>query len=85
MAAKAAAQRLALVMASKTPNDEDDDDDDDLGFRFAAPPAPMSASSNTLVNRSDSGNSGSVFSGISLSKPNRSPSPAVRFILSADG
>ncbi|KAH6824270.1 coiled-coil protein [Perilla frutescens var. hirtella] len=77
VAAKAAAQRLALVMASKTPNDDDEDEDDDLGFRFAPPPAPMSVSSNISVNRSDSGNSGGVFSGISLSKPNRSPSPAL--------
>lgn len=42
-AAKAAAQRLAQVMASQAAdngNDEDDDDDgnDDLDFRFAAPP-----------------------------------------------
>ncbi|XP_057791494.1 coiled-coil domain-containing protein SCD2-like isoform X1 [Salvia miltiorrhiza] len=77
VAAKAAAQRLALVMASKTPNDDDEDEDDDLGFRFAAPPAPMSASNNTSVNRSDSGNNGGGFSGISLTKPNRSPSPAL--------
>ncbi|KAL1553706.1 scaffold protein Scd2, variant 2 [Salvia divinorum] len=77
VAAKAAAQRLALVMASKTPNDDDDDEDDDLGFRFAAPPAPMSASSNIGVNRSDSGNNGGGFSGISLTRPNRSPSPAL--------
>ncbi|XP_042002839.1 coiled-coil domain-containing protein SCD2-like isoform X1 [Salvia splendens] len=77
VAAKAAAQRLALVMASKTPNDDDDDEDDDLGFRFAAPPAPMSASSNIGVNRSDSGSNGGGFSGISLTRPNRSPSPSL--------
>ncbi|KAL0342274.1 UNVERIFIED_CONTAM: Coiled-coil domain-containing protein SCD2 [Sesamum calycinum] len=41
VAAKAAAQRLALVMASKTPNDDEDDEDDDLGFRFG-PPQPSS-------------------------------------------
>ncbi|CAK8574462.1 unnamed protein product [Lathyrus sativus] len=35
VAAKAAAQRLAQVMASQT---VDDDDDDDLGFRYSAPP-----------------------------------------------
>lgn len=76
VAAKAAAQRLALVMASKPDNDEDDEDDD-LGFRFGPPP-PMS---NHSINRSDSSNSnsGGVFSGIGLSKPNRSPSPAVNF------
>lgn len=76
VAAKAAAQRLALVMASKH-NDEEEDEDDDLGFRFAPPPAPMSVSSNVRVDRSDSGNGGTGFSGISLSKPNRSPSPAL--------
>lgn len=35
-AAKAAAQRLAQVMASQTT--DDDEEDDDLGFRFGAPP-----------------------------------------------
>ncbi|PSR84613.1 Coiled-coil domain-containing protein [Actinidia chinensis var. chinensis] len=42
-AAKAAAQRLAQVMASQAADNGDDDDgdgeDDDLGFRFGAPPA----------------------------------------------
>ncbi|KHG28186.1 atg11 [Gossypium arboreum] len=38
-AAKAAAQRLAQVMASQTTDDDDEDDDgDDLGFRYSAPP-----------------------------------------------
>ncbi|KAL0441818.1 UNVERIFIED_CONTAM: Coiled-coil domain-containing protein SCD2 [Sesamum radiatum] len=73
VAAKAAAQRLALVMASKTPNDDEDDEDDDLGFRFG-PPQPSSFSSNNTINRSDSGGG---LSGISLSKMNRSPSPAL--------
>ncbi|KAK4395511.1 Coiled-coil domain-containing protein SCD2 [Sesamum angolense] len=73
VAAKAAAQRLALVMASKTPNDDEDDEDDDLGFRFG-PPQPSSFSSNNSINRSDSGGG---LSGISLSKMNRSPSPAL--------
>ncbi|KAK4436770.1 Coiled-coil domain-containing protein SCD2 [Sesamum alatum] len=73
VAAKAAAQRLALVMASKTPNDDEDDEDDDLGFRFGPPP-PASISSNHNINRSDSGG---ALSGISLSKMNRSPSPAL--------
>lgn len=46
VAAKAAAQRLAQVMASRATGD-DDDDDDDLGFRFAQPPhAPSSLSGN---------------------------------------
>ncbi|KAJ0094538.1 hypothetical protein Patl1_17022 [Pistacia atlantica] len=38
-AAKAAAQRLAQVMASQTA-DDDDDGDDDLGFLYSAPPPP---------------------------------------------
>ncbi|GFP82634.1 coiled-coil domain-containing protein scd2 [Phtheirospermum japonicum] len=74
VAAKAAAQRLALVMASKTPNDDEDDEDDDLGFRFGPPP---SLSSNSNINRSDSSNSSSGLSGIAFSRPNRSPSPAL--------
>ncbi|KAL6497195.1 hypothetical protein OROGR_029124 [Orobanche gracilis] len=69
VAAKAAAQRLALVMASKTPNDDDDDDDDDLGFRFGPPP---SLSSN--INKTDSSIG---LSGTAPVKPNRSPSPAL--------
>lgn len=43
-AAKAAAQRLAQVMASQTA-DDDDEEDDDLGFRYSAPP-PLSLSRN---------------------------------------
>ncbi|XP_060213552.1 coiled-coil domain-containing protein SCD2 [Lycium barbarum] len=49
VAAKAAAQRLAQVMASQaaTGNDDDDDDDnDDVGFRFAAPIPPSFSRSN---------------------------------------
>ncbi|XP_010492074.1 PREDICTED: coiled-coil domain-containing protein SCD2-like [Camelina sativa] len=51
VAAKAAAQRLAKVMASQTNNDDDDDDDDevggdDLGFRYGAPPPPLSFTRN---------------------------------------
>ncbi|CAN8299573.1 unnamed protein product [Cochlearia groenlandica] len=42
IAAKAAAQRLAKVMASQTTEDNDDDDDDDLGFRYGAPPPSLS-------------------------------------------
>ncbi|MCI32316.1 hypothetical protein A2U01_0053529, partial [Trifolium medium] len=40
VAAKAAAQRLAQVMASQAAadNEEEDDEDDDLGFRYSAPP-----------------------------------------------
>lgn len=69
VAAKAAAQRLAQVMASQTV-DDDDEDDDDLGFRFAA---PTSFGNNSANNNG----SGSALSGVSFGKPNRSPSPAV--------
>lgn len=40
VAAKAAAQRLAQVMASQTADDDDEDEDDELGFRYSAPPPP---------------------------------------------
>ncbi|KAK3001638.1 hypothetical protein RJ639_021267 [Escallonia herrerae] len=63
-AAKAAAQRLAQVMASQTADDEDEDDD--LGFRY-----PPSFSSNA------SSNSSSGAPAFSLGKTNRSPSPAL--------
>ncbi|CAI0463699.1 unnamed protein product [Linum tenue] len=43
-AAKAAAQRLAQVMASQTADDDDEDDADDLDFRYSAPPPPLSIS-----------------------------------------
>uniref|UniRef100_A0A1J3E4Y5 Coiled-coil domain-containing protein SCD2 n=1 Tax=Noccaea caerulescens TaxID=107243 RepID=A0A1J3E4Y5_NOCCA len=50
VAAKAAAQRLAKVMASQTTDDDDEDDDDvggdDLGFRYGAPPPPLSFTRN---------------------------------------
>ncbi|TKY50523.1 Coiled-coil domain-containing protein SCD2 [Spatholobus suberectus] len=45
VAAKAAAQRLAQVMASQTA-DDDEDEEDDLGFRYTAPP-PLSLSRNS--------------------------------------
>ncbi|KAJ6970859.1 hypothetical protein D5086_027258 [Populus alba] len=71
VAAKAAAQRLAQVMASSQTAD-DDEDDDDLGFRFPAPPNPVSASSGfSSVNHRGSNN------GVSVPRPNRSPSPAL--------
>ncbi|XP_071733388.1 coiled-coil domain-containing protein SCD2 isoform X2 [Rutidosis leptorrhynchoides] len=73
VAAKAAAQRLAQVMASQTTNnddDDDDDDDDDLGFRFAN---PKSFGNNSNSNGSNTGG----LSGVSFGKPNRSPSPAL--------
>ncbi|XP_059303458.1 coiled-coil domain-containing protein SCD2-like isoform X1 [Lycium ferocissimum] len=68
VAAKAAAQRLAQVMASsnnRLDDDDDDDDDDDLGFR------------NHRSSNSNSNNKSSGLSAISLAKPNRSPSPSL--------
>ncbi|KAG6746230.1 hypothetical protein POTOM_050760 [Populus tomentosa] len=71
VAAKAAAQRLAQVMASSQTAD-DEEDDDDLGFRFPAPPNSVSASSGfSSVNHRGSNN------GVSVPRPNRSPSPAL--------
>ncbi|GAV60172.1 hypothetical protein CFOL_v3_03703 [Cephalotus follicularis] len=75
VAAKAAAQRLAQVMASQTATDDDDDDDDDLGFRFAAPPPPAPLSFSTVNNNNFNGHSS--LPAISLAKPNRSASPAL--------
>ncbi|KAL5564857.1 hypothetical protein UlMin_028021 [Ulmus minor] len=71
VAAKAAAQRLAQVMASQTAAD-DDDEDDDLGFRYPPPPAPMSLSGN-----SNNNHTASAVPPFSLSRTNRSPSPAL--------
>ncbi|KAJ6889019.1 hypothetical protein NC652_029959 [Populus alba x Populus x berolinensis] len=70
VAAKAAAQRLAQVMASS--QTADDDDEDDLDFRFPARPAPVPASSGfgSLNHRGSS-------NGVSVTRPNRSPSPAL--------
>ncbi|XP_050886043.1 coiled-coil domain-containing protein SCD2 isoform X1 [Lathyrus oleraceus] len=60
VAAKAAAQRLAQVMASQTA--DDDDDDDDLGFRYSAPPplALSRKSSSATHSRSPSHKEASV-------------------------
>ena len=66
VAAKAAAQRLAQVMASQTA--DDDDDDDDLGFRYSAPPPPAPSSYASSINSNHS---------ISSARATRSPSPAV--------
>uniref|UniRef100_A0A6N2MES0 Uncharacterized protein n=1 Tax=Salix viminalis TaxID=40686 RepID=A0A6N2MES0_SALVM len=69
VAAKAAAQRLAQVMAS---SQTADDDEDDLDFRFPARPAAVPASSGfSSVNRRGSSN------GVSVTGPNRSQSPAL--------
>ncbi|XP_004501742.1 coiled-coil domain-containing protein SCD2-like isoform X2 [Cicer arietinum] len=72
VAAKAAAQRLARVMASQTV--DDDDEDDDLGFRYGAP--PPSAFSSFSSNKSSSANATGI-PPISVARPNRSPSPAL--------
>ncbi|KAG8638592.1 hypothetical protein MANES_14G045900v8 [Manihot esculenta] len=72
VAAKAAAQRLARVMASQTA--DDDEEDDDLGFRFSAPPPPAPSSFSSSLNHSASNN---VSPAISVARPNRSPSPAL--------
>ncbi|KAF6138011.1 hypothetical protein GIB67_041884 [Kingdonia uniflora] len=67
-AAKAAAQRLAQVMASQTADDDDDDDndddDDDLGFRYGGGPPPASRHSSLPMS-------------MSASRIARSPSPAL--------
>ncbi|KVH98102.1 hypothetical protein Ccrd_023672 [Cynara cardunculus var. scolymus] len=70
VAAKAAALRLAQVMASQTA--DDDEEDDDPGFRFAAP-------TSFGKNNANNNNNGSVgaLSGVSFGRPNRSPSPAL--------
>lgn len=65
-AAKAAAQRLAQVMASQTA-DDDEDEEDDLGFRYSAPP-PMSLARNV---------NSSAKPAVPPPRTNRSPSPAV--------
>ncbi|XLS69662.1 hypothetical protein HN51_020685 [Arachis hypogaea] len=81
VAAKAAAQRLARVMASQAAAaDDDGEDDDDLDFQFAAPraPAPSSYSSNaSSLKSSGVGTTATTIPPISLARPNRSPSPAV--------
>ncbi|KAK9278128.1 hypothetical protein L1049_027687 [Liquidambar formosana] len=52
VAAKAAAQRLAQVMASQMA--DDDEDDDDLGFRYSAPTPPLSSTYSSNVNNNNS-------------------------------
>ncbi|GMP57462.1 hypothetical protein CsSME_00021551 [Camellia sinensis var. sinensis] len=76
-AAKAAAQRLAQVMASQAADngdDDDDDDDDDLDFAFGAPlpPSFTRPSSNTSVNGNNTKNKPAIPS----TKTTRSPSPS---------
>ncbi|PNT45920.2 hypothetical protein POPTR_003G164100v4 [Populus trichocarpa] len=77
VAAKAAAQRLAQVMASQTADDDDDDDDegDDLGFRYSAPP-PLSLSRNANSNSNNVVTTSKASVTTASSRINRSPSPA---------
>ncbi|GAB4860359.1 hypothetical protein Ancab_035517 [Ancistrocladus abbreviatus] len=77
VAAKAAARRLAQVMASQTAatDDDDEEDEDNLGLRFGGPPAlapPSRTSSNSTSNHSRH----SSLSSFNL-RTNRSPSPAL--------
>lgn len=77
VAAKAAAQRLAQVMASQTSvatedDDIDDDHDDDLAFRFPAPSTFSSRASHRT-----SSNNNTTLTANSIARANRSPSPAV--------
>ncbi|CAI0381410.1 unnamed protein product [Linum tenue] len=65
-AAKAAAQRLAQVMASQTA-DDDDDDPDDLDFRYSAPP-PLSISRTSAASNATAHPAPRIA---------RSPSPAI--------
>lgn len=69
-AAKAAAQRLAQVMASQTPDhhhDEDDDDDDDVDLGFRRPPLSFANNSTRLAS-------------VPSARVARSPSPAVSVV-----
>ena len=82
VAAKAAAQRLAQVMASQTADDdgEDENDGDDLGFRYSAPP-PLSFSRNVNSNNTNVTTTSKASSTATSSRINRSPSPAVTSFL----
>ncbi|XP_021289831.1 coiled-coil domain-containing protein SCD2 [Herrania umbratica] len=74
-AAKAAAQRLAQVMASQTTDDDDDENDgDDLGFRYSAPPPlALSRNVNATATTGGAGNKAAMNS----TRIGRSPSPAL--------
>ncbi|KAG6781357.1 hypothetical protein POTOM_014254 [Populus tomentosa] len=76
VAAKAAAQRLAQVMASQTADDDDDDEGDDLGFRYSAPP-PLSLSRNANSNSNNVIATSKASVTTASSRINRSPSPAL--------
>lgn len=77
-AAKAAAQRLAQVMASQTTDDDDDENDgDDLGFRYSAPPPlALSRNVNATATTGGAGNKAAMNS----TRIGRSPSPAVNLL-----
>ncbi|KAH1122133.1 hypothetical protein J1N35_005293 [Gossypium stocksii] len=73
-AAKAAAQRLAQVMASQTTDDDDEEDDgDDLGFRYSAPPPLALSRKNTAAAAGGVGNR----TALNSTRIGRSPSPAL--------
>ncbi|XP_039006576.1 coiled-coil domain-containing protein SCD2-like [Hibiscus syriacus] len=74
-AAKAAAQRLAQVMASQTTDDDDEEDDgDDLGFKYSAPPPlAMSRKVNAAATAGGAGNKAALNS----TRIGRSPSHAL--------
>lgn len=75
-AAKAAAQRLAQVMASQTADDDDDEEDgDDLGFRYSAPP-PFSLS-RTGLKTTTTTTTTAKNPEVPPIRTNRSPSPVV--------
>lgn len=78
-AAKAAAQRLAQVMASQTTdNDDEDDEGDDLGFRYSAPPPlALSRNANAAAATGSTGNKAAFNS----TRIGRSPSPAVNYTI----
>ncbi|KAM7484010.1 hypothetical protein LguiA_000019 [Lonicera macranthoides] len=81
-AAKAAAQRLAQVMASQSSADNDDDDDDEeMGFRFAAP-RPTSLTTRTSAaytsNKNNRLNNNNINNNPGPGITTRSTSPALR-------
>ncbi|CAA7056396.1 unnamed protein product [Microthlaspi erraticum] len=83
VAAKAAAQRLAKVMAmqNKDNGDEDDEDEDeDLSLRFASPalkPARHAPSSLSSTGSNSSSNGNSNLPAVSFAPRTRSPSPSL--------
>lgn len=86
VAAKAAAQRLAQVMALQNKDngdDDDEDEDEDLSLRFASPslkPARHTPSSFSSTG-SNSSNVNSNLPAVSFAPRTRSPSPAVNSVL----